>query len=63
MKVTLFEKSKVIKAKKTKIVNLAQGEAKFDENFSILFPHFYMDQVSEKQLIFRSHDHNKQLIL
>ena len=46
VKVTLFESSKVIKAKKTHPIQVTENSGNFEETFSILFPESFMNQVS-----------------
>ncbi|XP_023342455.1 synaptotagmin-15 [Eurytemora carolleeae] len=45
VKVTLFEGKRVIKAKKTRLINISE-EVCFNERFSILLPSTFLDGVS-----------------
>ena len=45
IKVTLYEGSTVIKAKKTRLVSCSEG-LEFNEKFSIRLPSSYLDSVS-----------------
>jgi hypothetical protein len=51
VKVTLFESRKVVKAKKTRPLQLTEIETQFSESFSILFPKSHIDQVTNIILV------------